>query len=432
MGPTAEPFLVRVTKADAPNYADVVTCARTAALSRLTDCVAASLTLCLFCVGGRNPMDLGSMSRKLRAGTYLCVADFADDIRLIAANAALYNGAASPYTHMAAALRENALRWLSALPASELDVRHVACGPLPGQDVPAEVERDRDNQPRTVVMMDTGAPGTTSPVSVTLAPSPMQQPDGSALEQSPDGTDGKPHAASTEACNGAAAKSEHACTSPAAPAAAVPALVEPDDLLSACTAEMWHACMFASSSGLQPLDSLGRSLPPLPRMARSTRRGSSAMPVETAGSAAGADLDDACARTMLRACIAPLLRDAGFSAAHASAMDTLIDVTAAHLTDAGLVLRRVADQQLSEQPADARAPCGTLVPAVALTHLQRSAAHAATWERLAALGKLRGAAGFGRRASDADVALPAAKRPHVAAPAAAAVAVVGAQDGTNC
>ena len=78
----SQAFLVRVSKRDAPDYYDG-TC------DRLTPVI-------------QNPMDLGTMQKKLRGGCYKTKSQFAHDLNLIWDNCLVYN--ASP-THP---LRRNA------------------------------------------------------------------------------------------------------------------------------------------------------------------------------------------------------------------------------------------------------------------------------------------------------------------------------------
>jgi hypothetical protein len=87
LGAVAQPFLARVRDVDAPGYAELVT----------------------------TPMDLGTMSKKLRAGAYLNVAAFEADIALIAANAARFNGLDAPFSIMGAQLRDAARAFIAAI-----------------------------------------------------------------------------------------------------------------------------------------------------------------------------------------------------------------------------------------------------------------------------------------------------------------------------
>ena len=61
--PHSEPFLVKVKKQDVPDYYDYI----------------------------KHPMDLGTMSRKLRDNKYTSKQTFVDDLNLIWSNCLLYN-----------------------------------------------------------------------------------------------------------------------------------------------------------------------------------------------------------------------------------------------------------------------------------------------------------------------------------------------------
>jgi hypothetical protein len=309
-------------------------------------------------------MDLTTMSRKLRAGVYLCVPEFQADVCLIAANAARYNGADSPYTHMAAALCENVVRLLSALPESELDARGVhallpeahapgdVCTP-PVADSDAHGSAQQQSVPPDADLACTLPPALSSPF-VTPVPSPARTPDADAAAQHQPRLD---HAATVDA----------AVHVPDAAAAA-----DADEALSDSDngADAWRACTLPAAV---------LRLPPLPHADAAALR-------RSAGTAAGASqhsngaacVDEAYARAAARASILPLLREAGFSGAHASAVDTLAEVMSAHCMRLGAALRRLADEEKHNQ-RDA------LTPVAALACLQRAGPLACSWQRLAAL-----------------------------------------------
>ncbi|KAI7833326.1 Bromodomain-containing protein, partial [Kickxella alabastrina] len=49
----------------------------------------------------KHPMDLGTMQRKVEAGTYMSIDEFRQDILLVCENARKYNGATSIYARSA-------------------------------------------------------------------------------------------------------------------------------------------------------------------------------------------------------------------------------------------------------------------------------------------------------------------------------------------
>jgi hypothetical protein len=317
-------------------------------------------------------MDLTTMSRKLRAGVYLCVPEFQADVCLIAANAARYNGADSPYTHMAAALRENAVRLLSALPESELDARGVhallpeahapgdVCTP-PVADSDAHGSAQQQSAPPDADLACTLPPALSSPF-VTPVPSPARTPDADAAAQHQPRLD---HAATVDAAVHVA---------DAAAAAAAAAAADADEALSDSDngADVWRACTLPAAV---------LRLPPLPHAdAAALRRSDGTAAGASQHSNGAACVDEAYARAAARASIMPLLRDAGFSGAHTSAVDTLAEVVSAHYMRLGAALRRLADEEKHTE-RDA------LTPVAALACLQRAGPLACSWQRLAALAK---------------------------------------------
>jgi hypothetical protein len=365
-------------------------------------------------------MDLGTMGRKLRAGTYLCVEQFAQDVTLIAANAARFNGAASPYTQMAAALRDQAVRWLCALPAGELDARGAlvqqqkeaeedGCGPAEA-DVNAE-----SHSIEHAAQAECAAPtAASSPSNTQQALTPAQQPPSDCLPE-PCG----------DAPAAAAAAAQELELDDALGAEALAPLCDTDDLLAELGPDVWRACMQPSSAAPR--------LPPLPRAVVAACRGSSA---RRRGTPAAAGSNDACADAMLRALLEPLLRQAGFAAAEASALDTLHDVAASHLLRLGQTLRRLADTRAAALQQDLAVMPAAGVPVTADMALLCIQQAGMTWQSLAAhMARCRGAA-------DCNALLPAAKRAHkdedagrAAIPAAAtaeqAVSVAAGNGGTD-
>jgi hypothetical protein len=339
-------------------------------------------------------MDLGTMGRKLRAGAYLCVEQFAQDVALIAANAARFNGAASPYTQMAAALRDQAMRWLSALPAGELDARGALAQQQKEADedgcAPAEADVNADSHSlENAAQAECAAPtAASSPSNTQQALTPAQQPPSDCL---PEPCGDAPAAA-------AAAAQEELVLNDALGAEAPAPLCDTDDLLAELGPDVWRACMQPSSAAAR--------LPPLPRAVVAACRGSSA---RRRGTPAAALSSDACAEATLRASLEPLLRQAGFAAAEASALDTLHDVAASHLLRLGQALRRLADTRAAALQQDLAVMPGAGVPVtadMALLCIQQAGPPGLTWQSLSAhVAQCSGAA-------DGDAVLPAAKRAH--------------------
>jgi hypothetical protein len=335
-------------------------------------------------------MDLGTMGRKLRAGAYLCVPEFEADVVLIAANAARYNGADSTYTHMAAALRDNALRLLSALPESELDARGVQvllpdahtpgnmCAPVGNVDMRCGTQQQI--APTDLHLAYRLLPPALSSPFLTPVPSPARTPDAdAAAEHLP-----REHEADVDAA-----------TRVAVPSAAADA----DEALSDYGPDVWRACMLPSAA---------LRLPPLPHAATAARRRSTG--TMAAGAAHGIYVsygDEAHARAAARASIMPLLRGAGFSGVHTSAVDTLADVVSAHCMRLGAALRRLADDESRTALGEMRAQRDALTPVAAIACLQRAGPLAVSWQRLAAHAKAQ------REAVVDDNDAPSPKRAHL-------------------
>ena len=303
----AEPFLARVTRADAPGYAELVT----------------------------SPMDLGTMSKKLRAGAYLNAAAFEADIELIAANAARFNGIGAPYTIMAAQLRDAARAFIAAnAPAAAHEVSAGAGAvrsPIQGGGTAEELAYD-------------AAPAVASP------PSDMQTPE---LEAGM-----REHGASrvAESSDGEAA-----------------AHLQPDELLAELTSDAyWREYM-------QPVSTtVDVASPPLPLGAWHNFTTAHA-PL------AASEYTDSEASAALRAPLMLMLRSAGFSAVEESALTLLADLTADRLGKFGTTLRQLTDASaragLEATPGMLRASDGYVSPEEARDCLRLNRVH---WQRFAA------------------------------------------------
>ena len=310
LGAVAEPFLVRVTRADAPGYAELVT----------------------------SPMDLGTMSKKLRAGAYLNAAAFEADIELIASNAARFNGPGAPYTIMAAQLRDAARAFIAAIaPAA---AREPSAGAGPARSPPALQRAGSVEAERPYSALPAGG----SP------PSDMQTPELEAGMREP----------------GALWVAE----SSDAEAAAHP---QHDELLAElCSDAYWRECT-------QPGPAVALALPPLPLSAR--RRFTSAP-----ASLVASEYTDVGASAALRAALMLMLRGAGFSVVEESALALLADVTADRFGKLGTALRQVADNRtraaLDATTGKLRANDGDVSPEEARDCMRQ---HGVQWQRFAAL-----------------------------------------------
>ena len=308
LGAVAQPFLARVREVDAPGYAELVT----------------------------TPMDLGTMSKKLRAGAYLNASAFEADIALIAANAARFNGPGAPLSIMGAQLRDAARAFIAAIaPAATLEASAgagPARSPLQGGG-PVEAERPYDT-----------VPAAASP------PSDMQTPE---LE----GGMREPGASwVVESSDGEAA-----------------AHLQPDKLLNELTSDAyWKECTQPGSA------TVAATLPPLPLRARRQ------ISVATAPLAAS-EYTDSDANAALRAALMLMLRNAGFSAVQESALTLLADVTADRLGKLGTTLRQLTDASaragLEAMPGMLRANDGYVSPEEARDCMRQHGVH---WQRFAA------------------------------------------------
>ena len=310
LGAVAEPFLLRVTRADAPGYAELVT----------------------------SPMDLGTMSKKLRAGAYLNAAAFEADIELIAANAACFNGPGAPYTIMAAQLRDAALAFIAAIaPAAALEVgagAGQARSPI-RQDCKVGVEAERPCD---------AVPAAGSPPSNMQTPeleAGMREPGALWVAESSDGE--------------AAANPQH------------------DELLAELTSDaFWRECTQPGPAAV------AIALPPLPIGGR--RR----FPAAHAPHAAS-EYTDHDASAALRTVVMQMLRDAGFSAVDESALALLTDATVDRLGKLGTTLRQLSDANaragLDATPGMLRASDGYVSPEEAQDCMRKHGVH---WPRFAA------------------------------------------------
>ena len=308
LGAVAEPFLVRVTRADAPGYAELVT----------------------------SPMDLGTMSKKLRAGAYLSAAAFEADIELIAANAARFNGPGAPYTIMAAQLRDAAHAFITAIAPAVAHEASAEAGPARSPlrgDGSVEAERP------CYAVPSAGSP-----------PSNMQTPELEAGMREPgalwvaESSDGE-----------AAANPQH------------------DELLAELTSEAyWKDCTQPGPAAAAV------ALPPLPLGAR-FRFAAAHTPH------AASEYTELDASAALRAMVMVMLRDAGFSAVEQSALELLTDVTADRLGKLGTTLRQLSDASaragLDATPGMLRASDGYVSPAEARDCMRL---HRVLWQRFSA------------------------------------------------
>lgn len=315
LGSVAEPFLMRVTRADAPNYADVVAC----------------------------PMDLGTMSKKLRAGNYLTVAEFEADMQLIAANAACFNGPGAPYTLMAAQVRDAALAFIAALPAQQQSAVLVPAAARETKAVIAEPARSGS--------LEVEPPCSAPPAAGSPPSADMKTPEQEAELPEP-----------------AAADNSDADAA---------ALSEPDELLADLCSDAWKDCT-------QPGPALpGAELPPLP-IGTGRRR------VSTAPNVASAYTEPD-ARAALQSALMQMLRGTGFSAADESAVDLLAGVTADRLILLGTTLGQHADARaradLGSTPGMLRASDGDVPPELAMACVGRLGY---SWKRLAATAAATG------------------------------------------
>jgi transcriptional activator SPT7 len=104
----AAPFLNKVSRKEAPNYHLIV----------------------------KNPMDLGTMSKKVKSGDYDTAEAFAADLQLIFANCRLYNvDPSSVFLVHASNLEQQASRLLAELPDFRVQVQ------LPEKSQPAPTGR---------------------------------------------------------------------------------------------------------------------------------------------------------------------------------------------------------------------------------------------------------------------------------------------------
>jgi hypothetical protein len=309
LGAVAEPFLVQVSRADAPHYAEVVA----------------------------SPMDLATMSKKLRAGAYLTAADFEADMHLIAANAARFNGPGAPYTLMAAQVRDAALMFIAALPPQPAAAREASV------DVcsPADARRGAAHDARRGSSVEADQLCAAPPAAGSPA-SDMQTPEQNAGLQEPAGI------------SDVEAPEE-----------------QPDELLSALCSDAWRECT-------QPGPAQAAALPPLPLRPRCRF---SVAPEPPAASA----FTEADAKAALRAALMLMLRDAGFSSTSESALDLLADATADRLTKLGTTLGQLADARaragLDDTPGMLRASDGDVPPELARDCITRLGV---SWRRLAA------------------------------------------------
>ena len=308
LGAVAEPFMVRVTRADAPGYAELVT----------------------------SPMDLGTMSKKLRAGAYLSAAAFEADIELIAANAARFNGPGAPYTIMAAQLRDAAHAFITAIAPAVAHEASAEAGPARSPlrgDGSVEAERP------CYAVPSAGSP-----------PSNMQTPELEAGMREPgalwvaESSDGE-----------AAANPQH------------------DELLAELTSEAyWKDCTQPGPAAAAV------ALPPLPLGAR-FRFAAAHTPH------AASEYTELDASAALRAMVMVMLRDAGFSAVEQSALELLTDVTADRLGKLGTTLRQLSDASaragLDATPGMLRASDGYVSPAEARDCMRLHRVH---WQRFSA------------------------------------------------
>ncbi len=243
-------------------------------------------------------MDLGTMARKLRAGTYRTAAEFASDIELIAHNAALYNGSDSPFAIMAATLRGTAMRLIAELPKQEAEPEppQTAVSPPPASAAPLP----------PVVVKQAVTPIAPAPAAAIADPSCQAPPPPPA-----------PASAEAHEVRKRPRKEEEATLPPEAE-------------------EDWRDCL--THTGGSQVASHAPLLPPLPRDAGACFWAPPSPPHVPLFA------DDCDAAAAMRDALTPLLRRTGFDAAHSSAADTLAGVAVAHVLRLGAALRRHADK----------------------------------------------------------------------------------------
>lgn len=108
------PFLAKVSRREAPDYYDGKTC-----------CL-----VCLFLhryLVIKNPMDLGTMSKKMKAFQYNCKDDFATDLQLIWDNCFYYNSdPSSVYRIHASAMQQKTAELMRNIPNIRIKTRQEA------------------------------------------------------------------------------------------------------------------------------------------------------------------------------------------------------------------------------------------------------------------------------------------------------------------